>query len=1213
MKYIPIILLTVVLQAFGAKAQTDVTARLILIGNADKALVHSDDLLKAVKNTTTLDKNTMVLFLGNYSSFPSDTALLKKEIDFFQNTDAEILFIPGYNEWAHGREPGFRNIVDQHQFIKNLNNKNIKMKPGKACPDPEKIKLGNDAVLFIMDSQWWLHEHNKPDIESGCDFRTKEEILIETEDIAEDEFDKLVIFASYHPFKNTGVHSGTFGVKQHIFPFTDIRKLGSFYLPLPLIGSLYPITRYALFSKQHMHHSEYESLVAKGIGTFPGVKKAFNDHPFVAFISGQEHNLQLMKEGKHYFINSGAGIGGGRVRHTQQTLYASEKKGFSVLEITKDKKLRTTFYEVSGENATPVYASDLIDYSKFPQLAKDTTTNGLIKVDSVNAIADKSFGQTSAIRHFLIGENYRKDWSTPVKMKVFRLNEELGGLEITGLGGGHESKSLQMKDKDGKRWNLRSVNKNLEAVIPEGVQHTLASDLIHEMLTGANPYSSLIVPGLLEPLNIVHASPEMRFVPNDPALKEYRPLFANTVMQLEERRPALNDIETEGTEVAVNDFIQKGDYFIDQRNFLKARLVDMLIADFDRHRKQWNWGTRDTLDLKLFYPVPKDRDNAFYDNSGFILKVARRGSYAYMNNFNHQIKNFPDLNRVGIQMDMFFANQLSEADWKATMNEFKSALSDSVLDAAVHRLPPEIYAIRGKDMYSKLQSRRNAIADRGLEYYRFLSKKVNVLGSNKPDIFRITGQENSNVLVQVFRKEKDGNKQLMYERSFSPLVTQEIRLYGFNDDDYFDVDESVRSRIKLKIIGGRGNDSFNIRGQIQNEIYDLSLEDNIVLADNHSTKMFAHDPSVNEYRFNEAVYNSLKFPVITLGGNEDDGFLAGAGIAYKTFGFRKYPYATNQRLTALWALSRRAYRLKYDGTFNHVFRRYDLIANAELYNPVLSYFFGLGNETKKDPSRSFEYYRTRYDYVSTDLQARKRFLNDSVMSISIGPSLFYYWNSRNRNQSRILEVPELIGLDSSGVYENKLYGGGKLVFQVNNLNSEFIPTRGIDWKTEFTVLKSMNDNSKPFTRLYSTMDLYATLAHPSKLLAALHLGGGHIFSDNFEYFQALKLGGTNYLRGFRRDRFAGSSSAYGSLELKLKLFDFNTYVVKGDFGIVGFNDVGRVWVKNETSGKWHHGYGGGVYVIPFEAFMLSAVVGFSEEDRVFNASLGAKLNIVFTD
>ncbi len=143
------------------------------------------------------------------------------------------------------------------------------------------------------------------------------------------------------------------------------------------------------------------------------------------------------------------------------------------------------------------------------------------------------------------------------------------------------------------------------------------------------------------------------------------------------------------------------------------------------------------------------------------------------------------------------------------------------------------------------------------------------------------------------------------------------------------------------------------------------------------------------------------------------------------------------------------------------------------------------------------------------------------------------------------------------------------------------------------------------------MAVYASLNSPARVVAVLRLGGGHIFSKNFEYFQALNLGANNFLRGFRKNRFSGSSLAYGSLELRVKLLTSKWYILPGDFGVIAFNDIGRVWMTNEMSRRWHNAYGGGVYYVPFNMVIVSATMGFSKEETLFNFSIGTKLNITF--
>src|SRR5690606_36604955 len=150
----------------------------------------------------------------------------------------------------------------------------------------------------------------------------------------------------------------------------------------------------------------------------------------------------------------------------------------------------------------------------------------------------------------------------------------------------------------------------------------------------------------------------------------------------------------------------------------------------------------------------------------------------------------------------------------------------------------------------------------------------------------------------------------------------------------------------------------------------------------------------------------------------------------------------------------------------------------------------------------------------------------------------------------------------------KTYLGGKFNINVNNLNDDVFPTRGVNWENEFLYLNGLNGNSTPLSRFKSDMAVHASLRDPAKLVAVLRLGGGHIFSKSYEYFQALNLGTNNYLRGFRKNRFSGSSVAYTSLELWYKIKDLQSYVVPGSVGVVGFHDIGRVWVRNQVSKKW---------------------------------------------
>jgi outer membrane protein assembly factor BamA len=230
----------------------------------------------------------------------------------------------------------------------------------------------------------------------------------------------------------------------------------------------------------------------------------------------------------------------------------------------------------------------------------------------------------------------------------------------------------------------------------------------------------------------------------------------------------------------------------------------------------------------------------------------------------------------------------------------------------------------------------------------------------------------------------------------------------------------------------------------------------------------------------------------------------------------------------------------------------------------------------------------------------------------LGPYYLQYWANYSDNQGRILGDPSKVHLDSSDIYSTKSYLGGKLALRIDNRNSEIWPTRGVLWNTELVSLAGMNKSSDALTKLSSDMTIFASLSDPAKVIAVVGLGGGQIFNRNFEYFQAMSLGaGNNNLHGFRRNRYTGQASAYGSLELRIKLANIKSYLFPGPFGFTTFYDVGRVWYTGEESRHWHSAYGGGLYFIPFNLFVMTASVGFTKDEHIVNVTFGTKVNLSF--
>lgn len=1200
-----------------AKGQADtIQQRIVLIGDGGALINGRHPVPASVKKVIPFDKKTLILYLGDnlykeglpddaYIGYNDAKAVLDSQLQIVENTPARLIMVPGNHDWNNGGREGYQAILRQQTYVNVLGKDNVQYFPQDGCPGPVEISLTPDVVLVLFDSQWFLHLWDKPGIESDCAYKTQAEFMSQLSDIFTRNFRKLVILACHHPFRSTGIHGGYFGLKQHIFPLTD--KWKNLYIPLPVIGSVYPISRSVFGSPQDLPHPVYANMVRD-------IEQIAKTHPNVIFTAGHDHSLSLIKDSNYHYILSGSGSKTSRVAKSKKTLFAAMEHGFATIDISVNKNVDVSFYATKMDSVAKIFSQHILDFSKIPEEKIDSTgktepvVNAQFK-DTTTVPASRRYKEASGLKRWALGNNYRKEWSTPVNMKVFHIKTEKGGFKITGLGGGKQTKSLKLEDKNGVEWTLRTLDKDPEQAIPENFRNSIAEDVVQDLISAAHPYAPLTIPDLARATGVVAPSPEIFFVPDDPALGFYQKIFANTVCLLEQRDPTVDGTNARSTPKLLEKLVEDNDHSVRQQDVLKARLLDILVADWDRHFDQWKWGEIDTGKGKIYYPIPRDRDQAYFRSNGALLWYISQQRMPFLRGFRSQITNINWLGFSARDFDRTFMNRLNAEEWRRTIDTFQRSLNDDVIARAVSKLPAEIRGFSSETISRRLKNRRDQLMKKGMKYYKFLSDYVNVIGSNEREYFHVSSVDSGLRVIVYGRQDRVDTSFKMYERVFKLKETDEIRLYGLNGNDLFYVDENAKSRIKLRIIGGKGNDTFNIKGNVRNHLYDMKDSVNYVLSTKRSKIRFSRDPSVNNFNWVEYQYPIVRFPRLVAGFNQDDGVLIGGGFWKRNYGFRKEPYSSDQKFSGLYSPTRGAYRLRYLGDFVHLIGQYDLVVYADMASPTLNNFFGLGNNTEIDKSKSIQYYFARYKYLEADVALKKRISN--TLSVGAGPAFYHYWYEQKDNVNKILEKPSEINLDSASVYTNKAYVGGKLVAHINNLNSELFPTRGILWHTDFTVLSGITGNSGALTRLTSDMTIYASLSQPAKLVAVVRMGGGHIFNENFEYFQALNLGANNFLRGFRKNRFSGSSVAYGSLELRLKLFKSNWYILPGDFGLVGFNDVGRVWMKNDESRRWHYAYGGGIYYVPFNMVIVSATTGYSREENLFNFSLGTKINFTF--
>lgn len=1200
-----LLLTPMVFFALAATAQTDtITQRVFLIGDAGELINGKHPVVDWLqKNADWNDSRNTAIYLGD-NIYPLGLPMqgepdydgAKKIIDYqmslVKGKKGKAFFIPGNHDWKNGKLGGWQQVRNQHNYINGLAQANIQSLPTEGCPGPVAIDISNQLVVVFVDSQWFLYIHDKPGPGSSCNARTVDEFETELKEIAAAHPNQLLLLVTHHPLYSFGVHGGDYTWKEHLFPLTAVNP--KLWVPLPVLGSIYPIARGVFGSLQDVKHPLYQTMIKN-------IESGLKNHPNYITAAGHDHSLQLILKDSIYHIVSGSGSNLSRVKENRQgeLVFQDLNYGFSLIEITKSGKVTTKFYNINDKDLqSPQFTREMQAIINTPVIAvKDSIP---LLGDSVVIAANKRLHENN-FRNLFLGKNYRAEWTTPIKVPVLDLGKEQGGLTPEKQGGGKQTRSLRVTTKDGREWVLRSVVKYPDAAIPPDLRKTIVKDLVDDGISAAYPFGGLSTMAFSKAAGVPYLERKLVYIPDDPRLGRFRSTFRNTLATLEEREP--QDVKkTYNTDEVVLRLAKDNDDHIDQVSLLKARLLDNFYMDFDRHEDQWRWATKDTGKGKIYYAIPKDQDQAFFTNQGIIpYFVKSPWLVPEFQGFSAKAGDIRTFNKPGRNFDRFFLNELTKDTWSKQTDSLLLLMTDGVIENAMMQQPKETRSIHYNEIVTKLKKRRQYFKDEMLEYYTFLAKKVNVVGTNQRELFLIDKQPENKVQVTVYKIDKNNAVSAkIYDRLFDGRETKELSIYGLESNDSFVV-RGGYTGVTIRIIGGPGTDHFvNESNEGSSFVYDVSFEENKFSGNEAGfRKKITDDPRNNEY--NRIFYRYGYFnPGITAAYNTDDGLFLGVRVEAVTHGFRKDPFASKQLFRAGHALRTSSYYFSYEGDFTKPFGSHnnDLLVRADLRAPVnVSNFFGIGNNTtfNRNVPGDVDYYRIRYNIGNLSVFLRRRL--QSWMRVNYGPTFQYFHIGQKENAAKFLGNSTSTGIDATTLYERKLYAGAEFLLDINSKNNANIPTRGFILDAGARSLFGLNNKSNNLTQLHWDMSVFASFTTTSPLVYALRLGVAHTIGK-YEIPQAQYLSGTENLRGFRRNRFGGRTMLFNNAEIRLKLADFTTFLFPGSIGIIAFHDIGRVWVDKENSNRWHNGYGGGIYIAPIRRIVVAATVAHSKEESI---------------
>jgi hypothetical protein len=276
---------------------------------------------------------------------------LDDQVDAVKDVAARAVFIPGNHDWAKGGKDGWEAVRRQERRIEERGRPTVVHLPDDGCPGPEVVDAGERLRLVVLDTQWWLHSHDRHEHPgSPCAADSEDEVAAGLSTALGGAGNRDVVVVAHHPLVSSGPHGGRFGLKQHLFPLTEVK--GALWVPLPLVGSLYPVSRGAGISSQDVTSGEYQRMR-------DALVEAARGRPPLAWAGGHEHVLEVIESPRWgRVLVSGAGIYGhvSYTRGVEGSLYSAARPGFMRIDFLRDGRRRLGVIEVAAGGHREVFA-----------------------------------------------------------------------------------------------------------------------------------------------------------------------------------------------------------------------------------------------------------------------------------------------------------------------------------------------------------------------------------------------------------------------------------------------------------------------------------------------------------------------------------------------------------------------------------------------------------------------------------------------------------------------------------------------------------------------------------------------------------------------------------------------------------------------------------------------------------------------------------------
>jgi hypothetical protein len=789
------------------------------------------------------------------------------------------------------------------------------------------------------------------------------------------------------------------------------------------------------------------------------------------------------------------------------------------------------------------------------------------------------------LHRVMLGTNYRDLWSAPIAVPFLDLTTFAGGVLPTKTGGGAQTKTLHFVTLDDVEFVFRPVHKALLMDL-EGFEGTIVEAAMVDGLSASHPAAPLIPPAFLEAAGIPHAAPILVVMPDDERLGKFRKEFAGMLGMIEaypnvpDDAPgffgALKIIDSEELLKRINEDPAER---IDAHALLRARLIDLLLNDNDRHPDQWKWARMRSEDGSPWVPIPRDRDKVLVSYEGWLLKLGRIVKPELVT-FAGTYPSVPALFQNASELDRRLLGGLDKPAWDSVTANLTRAITDSVIDAAFRDMPAP-YQSSVPALVVKLRSRRDLLPAAADRYYRRLFRVQDIHATDAAEKATIEHSRDGTVEIRLH----SGSAAPHLVRRFDPAVTQEVRLYLHEGADTAVVTGDGGKGILVRVIGGNGHnvliDSSGARGSLT-RFYDAGRVDWIEYpADSFkSHKVFNRrplQPAYGQLLPAQRDYGRSIRPTFGIKTGRDLGLVPQIGIVRTEYGFRTIPYRSRVALEMGYSTSINGFGIALDTDHRFEESALHVLSTSAMSQLEVGRFFGFGNDALYSKDAFHDVSQTQWMF-----HPALGYALNPVSSLSLGPIVRYTVTDsipgRLLSEDRPYGFSRFgqIGLQLGFNYDSRSGATATAGRQAGGVASTAPWQSGVMAEVTSSAYPAAWDATGAYSRIGAVAIAHLVLPIPTNPLLALRGGAEKVWGD-FPYFDAAFLGGSHSLRTASRQRFAGDAAVHGSAELRLPIATF-PFILPLNIGALGFVEAGRVFVDAQSPGGWHTGVAAGLWL-----------------------------------